>query len=57
MTTNRFSPEGEAKIRKFAFVGDHLPRKCGIATFTTDLPSAVQNPYPQAIACVFPSPT
>ena len=26
-----------AKIRKIAFVGDHLPRKCGIATFTTDL--------------------
>ena len=30
-----------AKIRKIAFVGDHLPRKCGIATFTTDLLSAV----------------
>ena len=37
-----------AKIRKIAFVGDHLPRKCGIATFTTDLLSAVQNAYPQS---------
>ena len=37
-----------ARIRKIAFVGDHLPRKCGIATFTTDLLSAVQNAYPRS---------
>jgi glycosyltransferase involved in cell wall biosynthesis len=37
-----------AKIRKIAFLGDHLPRKCGIATFTTDLLSAVQSAYPQS---------
>jgi glycosyltransferase involved in cell wall biosynthesis len=37
-----------AKIRKIAFVGDHLPRKCGIATFTTDLLSAVQSAFPQS---------
>ena len=30
-----------SKVRKIAFVGDHLPRKCGIATFTTDLLAAV----------------
>jgi len=28
-------------LRKIAFVGDYLPRKCGIATFTHDLRSAV----------------
>src|SRR4030095_2026177 len=28
-------------IRKIAFLGDYLPRKCGIATFTTDLRCAV----------------
>ena len=28
-------------IKKVAFLGDYLPRKCGIATFTTDLRSAV----------------
>ena len=28
-------------IRKVAFVGDYLPRKCGIATFTSDLLSAI----------------
>lgn len=26
-----------SKVRKIAFVGDHLPRNCGIATFTSDL--------------------
>ena len=37
-----------SKVRKIAFVGDHLPRKCGIATFTSDLLSAVANAYPQS---------
>ena len=36
------------KVRKIAFVGDHLPRKCGIATFTTDLLAAVASAYPQS---------
>jgi len=36
------------KIRKIAFVGDHLPRKCGIATFTTDLLAAVAAAHPQS---------
>src|ERR1700737_2688170 len=30
-----------SKVHKIAFVGDHLPRKCGIATFTSDLLAAV----------------
>ncbi len=37
-----------SKIRKIAFVGDHLPRKCGIATFTTDLLAAVAGAHPQS---------
>jgi hypothetical protein len=48
MATNGFHPKVTAKIREIAFVGDHLPRKCGIATFTTDLLSAIQNQYPQS---------
>ena len=36
-----------SKIRKIAFVGDHLPRKCGIATFTADLLAAVASAHPQ----------
>jgi glycosyltransferase involved in cell wall biosynthesis len=37
-----------SKVRKIAFVGDHLPRKCGIATFTSDLLAAVQDAHPQS---------
>src|SRR6201981_3974533 len=37
-----------SKVRKIAFVGDHLPRKCGIATFTADLLSAVAAAHPQS---------
>lgn len=36
------------KVRKIAFVGDHLPRQCGIATFTSDLLAAVATAYPQS---------
>jgi len=31
----------ETSLRKIAFIGNHLPRQCGIATFTTDLSQAV----------------
>ena len=31
----------DSNLTKIAFVGDYLPRKCGIATFTHDLRSAV----------------
>jgi glycosyltransferase involved in cell wall biosynthesis len=36
------------KIQKIAFIGDHLPRKCGIATFTSDLLAAVQSAHPES---------
>jgi glycosyltransferase involved in cell wall biosynthesis len=41
-----------SKVRKIAFVGDHLPRKCGIATFTANLLEAVQlaHPHSQCLA-------
>jgi glycosyltransferase involved in cell wall biosynthesis len=48
MSANGFHLGQTTKIRKIAFVGDHLPRKCGIATFTTDLLSAVQGVYPES---------
>src|ERR1700733_1726570 len=38
----------QSKVRKIAFVGDHLPRKCGIATFTSDLLAAVAAEHPQS---------
>ena len=37
-----------SKVRKIAFVGDHLPHKCGIATFTSDLLAAVADVHPQS---------
>jgi len=37
-----------SRVRKIAFVGDHLPRKCGIATFTSDLLAAVASTHPQS---------
>jgi glycosyltransferase involved in cell wall biosynthesis len=37
-------------IRKVAFLGDYLPRKCGIATFTTDLRCAIAAKF-SAIQC------
>jgi glycosyltransferase involved in cell wall biosynthesis len=37
-----------SRVRKIAFVGDHLPRKCGIATFTCDLLAAVASVHPQS---------
>src|SRR5436309_2271166 len=41
-------------IRKVAFLGDYLPRKCGIATFTTDLRCAVAAEYPAMQCLVVP---
>lgn len=29
-------------VRRMAILGNHIPRQCGIATFTADLRSAVQ---------------
>ncbi|HET8823683.1 MAG TPA: glycosyltransferase family 4 protein [Terriglobales bacterium] len=37
-----------SKLRKIAFVGDYLPRKCGIATFTSDLLASVATAHPQS---------
>jgi glycosyltransferase involved in cell wall biosynthesis len=40
--------ETPAKLRKIAFLGDYLPRKCGIATFTSDLLTSVAAADPAA---------
>ena len=39
--------ETEPKIGRVAFLGDYLPRKCGIATFTSDLLTSVAAQHPQ----------
>jgi glycosyltransferase involved in cell wall biosynthesis len=40
--------------RKIAFLADYLPRKCGIATFTTDLRCSVAREFPATQCLVVP---
>jgi glycosyltransferase involved in cell wall biosynthesis len=35
-----------SRIRKIAVLGNHVPRQCGIATFTTDLSEAISGEFP-----------
>jgi hypothetical protein len=37
-------------IRRIALLGNHVPRRCGIATFTSDLNQAISERYP-ALDC------
>lgn len=37
---------GRKRISHIALIGNHLPRRCGIATFTTHVAQAVANRYP-----------
>ncbi len=41
-------------IQRIAFVGNYLPRQCGIATFTTDLATAFSAAFPQIQTMVLP---
>jgi hypothetical protein len=38
---------GTESIHKIAMLGNHLPRQCGIATFTTDLSAAIAEARPE----------
>jgi hypothetical protein len=40
--------EAASDIRRIAFLGNYLPRKCGIATFTSDVLSAVAAEHPES---------
>jgi glycosyltransferase involved in cell wall biosynthesis len=42
------------EIKKIAFLGDYLPRQCGIATFTHDLRQAIAEQYPDTESFVAP---
>ena len=39
-------------LQRVAFIGNHLPRRCGIATFTHDLHRAVSTARPDLETCV-----
>src|SRR5581483_2292696 len=43
-----------SRIRKIALVGDYLPRKCGIATFTHDMYASLAGRFPEAECFVVP---
>ncbi|MGH7726285.1 MAG: glycosyltransferase family 4 protein [Candidatus Eiseniibacteriota bacterium] len=38
-------------LRRIAFIGNYLPRQCGIATFTTDLCEAIADSY-EGTSCI-----
>jgi len=38
--------ESSGAVRRVALLGNHLPRRCGIATFTTDLADAISGTFP-----------
>ncbi len=42
------------RIERIAFVGNYLPRQCGIATFTTDLAEAIAGQYPDINCMALP---
>jgi glycosyltransferase involved in cell wall biosynthesis len=42
------------EFRKVGFIGDYLPRKCGIATFTSDLRGAIASQYDTVDCLVAP---
>ncbi len=44
----------DSKIKRIAFVGNYLPRQCGIATFTTDLCEAIATQYQQTTCIALP---
>ena len=35
----------DSTINRIGFIGNYLPRQCGIATFTTDLCEAIATEY------------
>ncbi len=48
--THQMKQKDKAYPGSIAFLGNYLPRLCGIATFTTDLCEAIASKYPEA-AC------
>ena len=40
------------RLQRLALIGNHLPRRCGIATFTHDLHAAIATPRPALETCI-----
>jgi glycosyltransferase involved in cell wall biosynthesis len=43
-----------SSINRIGFIGNHLPRQCGIATFTTDLCAAIATEYSETTCIALP---
>src|SRR5512145_1590300 len=43
-----------SRINRIAFIGNYLPRQCGIATFTTDLCEAIAAEHPDTTCIAVP---
>jgi glycosyltransferase involved in cell wall biosynthesis len=41
-----------SRLGRLAFIGNSLPRRCGIATFTTDLQQAIERTSPKMQSCI-----
>lgn len=41
-------------VSRIAFIGNYLPRQCGIATFTTDLCESMADTYPETTCVAIP---
>jgi glycosyltransferase involved in cell wall biosynthesis len=50
----RERPRGNADVRRVVIIGNHLPRQCGIATFTTDLCQALDQAFPDRMCTALP---
>lgn len=48
-----FTPSPETRLRHVALLGNFLPRKCGIATFTTDVHAALTTRFPDLSVDVY----
>ncbi|WP_372846596.1 glycosyltransferase family 4 protein [Pontiella sp.] len=44
----------ESTVKRVAFVGNYVPRQCGIATFTTDVCEAVAAAFPETSCMALP---
>ncbi len=44
----------KSTIKRISFIGNYMPRQCGIATFTTDLCEAVASEYPDTTCIALP---
>ena len=47
------SAEQRSAVRRIALIGNYLPRRCGIATFTTDIHVAFAQRFPQVAVDVY----